>query len=171
MGEKMSCCVERVPPGSSLSTVGAWYTSLCEPFCCVSKALSSASILSMGGSWTSSTTGFVAFGSSPALIAWSMRLAWYFANLLFDVISRSTSPHMLIRSINVAAAMKVSAVCFVTLFDLCDSIECFESKVLDVCFGGDVVHDGVVGSVGRFGSLELVHERDSLIASAYVSYV
>jgi hypothetical protein len=67
-----------------------------------------------------SCTGFVAFGSSLALMAFTMRSAWYFANLILEVISGSLFFHIDMISRNVDAARRVSAVClskFVRLRD------------------------------------------------------
>lgn len=59
----------------------------------------------------SSLTGLERFGSSLALIAFRMRIAWYFANLVFEVTSESGSFfHMVSMSRKVEAARKVSAV-------------------------------------------------------------
>jgi hypothetical protein len=66
-----------------------------------------------GGAATScgvSLTGLVRLGSSPALTAFRMRRAWYFAYLVFDVISGSSFFHMDRISRKVEAARSVSAV-------------------------------------------------------------
>jgi len=57
-----------------------------------------------------SCTGLERLGSSPALRAFAMRRAWYFANFDFAVISCSRVPQILSMSRNVAAARNVSAV-------------------------------------------------------------
>ena len=67
-----------------------------------------------------SCTGFVAFGSSLALIALTMRKAWYFANLVLEVISGSLFFHIDMISRNVDAARRVSAVCLYKMSDLRD---------------------------------------------------
>lgn len=72
------------------------------------KAASSAS---------SSFTGLVRFGSSPALTAFSMRSAWYLAYLILDVISSSFFQTDR-TSRNVAAARRVSVVLAVALFSV-----------------------------------------------------
>jgi hypothetical protein len=68
---------------------------------------------SIGGEARSSgvsLTGFVRFGSSPALMALRMRRAWYFAYFVLDVISGSSFFHMVRISRNVEAASRVSTV-------------------------------------------------------------
>jgi hypothetical protein len=62
------------------------------------------------GCWAS-WTGFVALGSSPALMALRMRSAWYFAYFVFAAISGSLFFHIDIISRNVDAARSVSTVC------------------------------------------------------------
>ena len=57
-----------------------------------------------------SCTGLERLGSSPALRAFAMRRAWYFANLDFAVISCSRAPQIFSMSRKVAAARNVSAV-------------------------------------------------------------
>jgi hypothetical protein len=64
-------------------------------------------------SFGSSLTGLVRFGSSPALTAFSMRKAWYFAYLVLEVISGSSFFHMDRISRKVEAARSVSAVLLV----------------------------------------------------------
>lgn len=60
-----------------------------------------------GCSWT----GLVRFGSSLALMALTMRRAWYLANLVLEAISGSESCfHMDMISRKVEAARSVSAV-------------------------------------------------------------
>lgn len=61
-----------------------------------------------------SLTGLVRFGSSPALIAFSIRRAWYFAYFVFDVISGSSFFHTERISRNVEAARRVSMVLLVS---------------------------------------------------------
>jgi len=58
-----------------------------------------------------SCTGFVALGSSLALIALTMRSAWYLANFVLEVISGSLFFHIDMISRKVDAARRVSAVC------------------------------------------------------------
>ena len=57
-----------------------------------------------------SCIGLEKLGSSPALRAFAMRRAWYFANFDFAVISCSRAPQILSMSRKVAAARNVSAV-------------------------------------------------------------
>lgn len=57
-----------------------------------------------------SCTGLERLGSSPALMAFAMRRAWYFANFDFAVTSCSRAPQILSMSRKVAAARNVSAV-------------------------------------------------------------
>jgi hypothetical protein len=57
-----------------------------------------------------SLTGFVRFGSSPALIAFNIRRAWYLAYFVFDVISGSSFFHTERTSRKVEAASRVSTV-------------------------------------------------------------
>ena len=57
-----------------------------------------------------SFTGLLMLGSSPALVAFSIRRAWYFAYFAFDVISGSSFFHIESISRNAEAARRVSAV-------------------------------------------------------------
>lgn len=87
----------------SLSTVGGWY-----------RLSSSRSICAFGSaSGGSGCFGFVALGSSPALIALAILTAWYLEYLDLAVISGSTGAQMdmLRMSRKVDAAWNVSTVC------------------------------------------------------------
>jgi hypothetical protein len=57
-----------------------------------------------------SLTGLLRLGSSPALMAFSMRRAWYFAYLVLEATSGSSFFHMESMSRNVEAARSVSTV-------------------------------------------------------------
>lgn len=65
-----------------------------------------------------SCTGFVALGSSPALIALRMRRAWYLAYFVFAAISASLFFQTDIISRNVEAARRVSTVCLSKIVSL-----------------------------------------------------
>lgn len=69
------------------------------------------SVSSKLGSPGSSTSGAGRFGSSPALSAFAILLAWYFANTIFFEFSAFIGPNIFWSSKNVAAARNVSAVC------------------------------------------------------------
>jgi hypothetical protein len=81
---------------------------------CTSGSLGSNAGGDMGWSCVS-CTGFDALGSSLALMALTMRRAWYFANFVLDVISGSLFFHIDIISRKVEAARSVSAVCLFRL--------------------------------------------------------
>lgn len=65
-----------------------------------------------------SCLGFVAFGSSLALMALTMRSAWYLANLVLEVISGSLFFHTDMTSRKVDAARRVSAVCLQVVLEV-----------------------------------------------------
>lgn len=66
---------------------------------------------SAGSTSSSLGLGFDSLGSLPSRMALRMRAAFHFANLIFWRTSGSGVPHSWVRSKNVAAASKVSAVC------------------------------------------------------------
>lgn len=78
------------------------------------------------GSSTSSSSscfgaGLLSFGSSPALIALTIRTAWNLANLILPAISGS-APQIEQSSRKVAAARKVSAVCLEPQLVICELV-------------------------------------------------
>lgn len=101
----------------AVSTYG-WYGFWCGGDVACVMLWTSGSVGSRTGGETasgagSSLTGFVRFGSSPALMAFRMRNAWYFAYFILDVMSGSSFFHTDKTSRNVAAARRVSTVLLV----------------------------------------------------------
>jgi hypothetical protein len=124
-----------------------------------------------------SLTGLVRFGSSPALIAFSMRRAWYFAYLVLDATSGSSFFQMERMSRKADAARSVSTVllahsqygCAPLLqrYALGGLVLChflvalgqrLQGELLAVCACSDVVENGVFVGVLGLRLLQLLHQ-------------
>jgi hypothetical protein len=77
---------------------GTSSTDACRGFkaCSATDSSNACTSGSLGGTTSSSSfgAGFVALGSSPALKAFTIRIAWYLANLILPAISESSSPQI-----------------------------------------------------------------------------
>lgn len=115
------------------------------------------------------------FGSSPALIAFAIRKAWYFAYFILEATAGSRGPQIWQSSKKVADARKVSAVCLscyqplivehpeavyaiprslIEFHRVFCSLESLGSKLINVCLAGEVINDGLVVAMVSFALIQ-----------------